>query len=105
MKLTPVSAVCPVLSATIVYDTTDPGAADAVPAVTVRSRPGISTGTEDEHRASVPPAGQLLPAAAVDTAVARILSPVSVVFTVTENVTITAAPTARLPVHVSTGLA
>ena len=74
-------------------------------AVTARVSPGISTGTEVEHRASVLPAGQLLPAAAEVTVVARTLSPVSTAFTVTENVTVAAAPTARLPVQVRFGLA
>ena len=74
-------------------------------AVTVRPRPGISTGTEVEHRASVLPAAQSLPAAAVLTAVPRILSPVSALLTVAENVTVAAAPTARVPVQVRFGLA
>ena len=79
--------------------------AEEVFAVTVRSSPGISTGTAVEHRASVLPAAQLLPAAAVDTVVPRVLSPVSMLFTVTENVTVAAAPAASVPVQVSTGLA
>ena len=93
------------LSATTVYPTTDPGAAEDVFAVTVNVSPGTSTGTAVEHRASVLPAPQLLPAAAVDTTVPSVLSPVSAAFTVTENVTDTTAPAARLPVQVSTGLA
>ena len=38
-------------------------------------------------------------------AVTSILSPVSGLFTVTENVTVTVAPAARLPVQVRSGLA
>ena len=57
------------------------------------------------HRASVLPAGQLLPAVAEVTVLTRILSPVSGLFTVTENVIVAAAPTARFPVQVRFGLA
>ena len=67
-------------------------------------RPGTSTTTVTEHRASVLPAAQLLPAAADVTVCARTLSPVSGLFTVTENVTVAVPPTARFPVQVSTGL-
>ena len=67
-------------------------------------RPGTSTGTELEHRGSVPPAGQLLPAVAEVTVLAISLSPVSGFFTVTENVIVAAAPTARFPVQVRFGL-
>ena len=67
-------------------------------------RPGTSTTTVTEHRASVLPAAQLLPAAADVTVCARTLSPVSGLLTVTENVTVADAPTARLPLQDSTGL-
>ena len=65
--------------------------------------PGTSTGTELAQRLSVPPAAQLLPAVAEVTVVARTLSPVSGFFTVTENVIVAAAPTARFPVQVRFG--
>ena len=61
--------------------------------------------TEVVHWASVLPLAQLLPAAADVTVLARTLSPVSGLFTVTENVIVAAAPTARFPVHVRFGLA
>ena len=57
------------------------------------------------HRASVLPAGQLLPGVADVTVSTRILSPVSGLFTVTENVIVADAPTARFPVQVRFGLA
>ena len=57
------------------------------------------------HRASVLPAGQLLPGVADVTVLTRILSPVSGFLTVTENVTVADAPTARFPVQVRFGLA
>ena len=68
-------------------------------------RPGTRTGIALEHRGSVPPAGQLLPAVADVTALVISLSPVSGLFTVTENVIVAAAPTARFPVQVRFGLA
>ena len=51
------------------------------------------------------PAAQLLPAVAEVTVLARILSPVSGLFTVTEKVMVADAPTARVPVQVRLGLA
>jgi hypothetical protein len=57
------------------------------------------------HRASVPPAGQLLPAVTEVMAEARTLSPVSGLFTVTVKVMVAVAPTARAPVQVRFGLA
>ena len=51
------------------------------------------------------PGRQLLPAAAEVTVLARILFPVSGLLTVTENVIVAAAPTARFPVQVRFGLA
>ena len=77
----------------------------AAPADTAIVRPGTSTVTVEVHRASVPPAGQLLPAVADVTVLARTLSPVSGLFTVTENVMVADAPTARFPVQVRFGLA
>ena len=76
----------------------------AEPAVTAIVRPGISTGTVPVHRGSVPPAGQLLPAVAEVTLSTITLSPVSGLFTVTENVIVAVAPTARSPVQVRFGL-
>ncbi len=51
------------------------------------------------------PDGQLDPAASEVAVTISSLSPVSGLFTVTENVTVAVAPGARLPVQVSTGLA
>ncbi len=82
------------------YCTTDPGVVVLLPADATISRPGTSTGTEEVHRGSVLLAGQLLPAVADVTVSARILSPVSGSRTVTENVTVALAPTARFPVQV-----
>ena len=47
----------------------------------------------------------MLPAAAVVSVLARILSPVSGLFTVTENVIVAVAPGASVPVQVRFGLA
>ena len=51
------------------------------------------------------PDGQLLPVVADVIMPARILFPVSGLFTVTENVIVAVAPTARFPVQVRFGLA
>ena len=56
------------------------------------------------HRASVLPLAQLPPALAEVIALARTLFPVSGLFTVTENVIVADAPTARLPVQARFGL-
>jgi hypothetical protein len=56
------------------------------------------------HRGSVPPDGQVLPAVAEMTELVSSLSPVSGLFTVTENVTVAVAPTARFPLQVTSGL-
>ena len=77
----------------------------AGPADTAISRPGTRTGIELEHRGSVPPAGQLLPAVAEVTLSTMSLSPGSGFLTVTEKVTVAVAPTARFPVQVRSGLA
>ena len=53
---------------------------------------------------SVLPLGQLLPAVAEVIVVARVLLPVSGLLTVTENVIVAVAPTARFPVQVRFGL-
>ena len=57
------------------------------------------------HGAAVVPAGHADPGAAEVAVTITSLSPVSGLCTVTVNVTVAVAPTARLPVHVSTGLA
>src|SRR5580700_7685263 len=62
-------------------------------------RPGVSTVTLTEQRGSVLPAGQLLPAAVVDSVLVITLSPVSGLFTVTVPVTVTVPPTGMLPVQ------
>ena len=51
------------------------------------------------------PAAQLLPAVAEVIVLARTLLPVSGLLTVTENVIVAVAPTARFPVQVRFGLA
>ena len=53
---------------------------------------------------SVLPVAQLLPAAPEVTLPARVSSPVSGLFTVTENVTVAEPPGDRLPVQVRVGL-
>ena len=58
-----------------------------------------------EHRVSVLPLAQLLVDVVEVTLLARLLFPVSGLFTVTENVIVAAAPTARVPVQVRFGLA
>ena len=68
-------------------------------------RPGTSTVTVLAHRVSVLPLAQLLPAVAEVMVLARLLSPVSGLFTVTVNVIVAVAPTARSPVQVRFGLA
>ena len=57
-----------------------------------------------EHLASVLPLAQLLLAVVEVTVLARVLFPVSGLFTVTENVMVAAAPMARVPVQVRLGL-
>ena len=63
------------------------------------------TPTVLEHRASVLPLAQLLLDVAEVIVLARVLFPVSGLVTVTENVMVAAAPTARFPVQVRFGLA
>ena len=64
-----------------------------------------ATGTVTVQGGSPLPAAQLLPAVVEVIVLARILFPVSGLFTVTENVTVADAPTARFPVQVRFGLA
>ena len=76
-----------------------------VPAETVVVRPGTSTVTAFAHWASVLPLAQLLPAVAEVMVLARLLFPVSGLFTVTVNVVVADAPAARSPVQVRLELA
>ena len=62
-------------------------------------KPGTSTVTLTVHGGSVPPDGQLLPAAAVVRVLVITLLPVSGLFTVTVPVTVTVPPTGMLPVQ------
>ena len=64
-----------------------------------------ATGTVVVQAGSPLPAAQLLPAVAEVIVLARILFPVSGLFTVTENVIVADAPGARSPVQVRSGLA
>ena len=83
--------------------TTDPGVVVATPDVFTIVRTATSTVTE--HRASVLPAAQLLPPVAEVTVLAKMSFPMSGLFTVTENVIVAVAPTARFPVQLRFGLA
>ena len=75
----------------------------ALVAVLVIVSAGTFTGTETEHKGSLPPvSGQLLPAAAVVIVDVSALFPVSGLFTVTVPVTVTTPPTGISPVHVTT---
>ncbi len=60
---------------------------------------GTSTVTVVLHRGSVPPAGQLLPAAAVEKMLVITLFPGSGLSTVTVPVIVTRPPTGMSPVH------
>ena len=62
------------------------------------------TPTVLEQRASVLPLAQLLLVVVEVIVLARVLFPVSGFFTVTENVMVADAPTARVPVQVRLGL-
>ena len=86
----------------IVYCTVAPGVVEAVLAVLAMVRP--CTVTVAVQRASALPAKQLVPAVAEVIVLARILFPVSGLFTVTEKVMVAVAPAARLPVQVRFGL-
>ncbi len=66
---------------------------------------GVSTGTVRLQPGLELAGGQLLPGSAEAATVARFLSPVSGLFTVTVQVMTADAPTARSPVQVMTGLA
>ena len=83
--------------------TTDPGVAvDTSELLVIVS---TATGTVAVQGGSPLPAAQLLPVVAEVIVLARILFPVSGLFTVTENVMVAAAPRARFPVQVRFGLA
>ena len=68
-------------------------------------RAGISSVTAAVQAGAGPVGGQVLPAAVEVTVLVRSLSPVSGLFTVTENVMTAVPPGTRSPVQVSTGLA
>ena len=88
---------------TAVNRTTDPGVAvDTSELLVIVS---TATGTVVVQGGSPLPAAQLLPRVAEVIVLARILFPVSGLFTVTENVTVADAPGARFPVQVRFGLA
>src|ERR1700692_1473521 len=76
-----------------------PGTAALAFAVLTMVRAGVSTVTVVVHRGSVPPDGQLLPAAAVEKLLTSTLFPVSGLFTVTLPVIVTVPPTGMLPVQ------
>ena len=83
--------------------TTPPGVVEAGLEVFVMAR--TATGTLTVQGGSPLPAAQLLPEVVEVIVLARILLPVSGLLTVTENVTVADAPTARFPVQVRFGLA
>ena len=64
-----------------------------------------ATFTVAVHAAAPLPAAQLLPGVTEVIVLASTLFPVSGLFTVTENVTVSLAPTARFPVQIRSGLA
>ena len=77
----------------------------AVAGLAVMAMVSTETLTLLEHRVSVLPLAQLLLDVVEVTVLARVLFPVSGLFTVTENVIVALAPTARFPVQVRFGLA
>src|SRR5258708_21398519 len=98
-----VTGACPLFVTVTVYPTAPPG----VTVVTLAELTIVSTETSTvlAHRGSALPAMQLFPAADDVTALAKTLSPLSRLFSVTENVTVTVSPADRSPVHVTFGLA
>ena len=76
-----------------------PGTVAVVLAVLTMVSAGVSTGTLVEQRLSVPPAGQLLPSAAVFSVAVSNWLPGSGFLTVTVPVTVTVPPTGISPVH------
>ena len=87
----------------IVYPTVLPGVVEPVLAAAVMVRP--CTATLTEQRASVLPAGQLVPAVPEVIVLVSTWLPVSGLLMVTENVMVAVAPAARLPVQDRFGLA
>ena len=85
------------------YTSVPPGI--TVVALAVKSITRSETGTVAVQRGSVPPAGQLLPAVAEVTVLARMWLPVSGLWTVTVKVIVAASPGFRVPVQVRAGLA
>ena len=77
----------------------------AVAGLAVMAMVRTETLTLLEHRVSVLPLAQLLLDVVEVTVLARVLFPVSGFLTVTENVIVALAPTARFPVQVRFGLA
>ena len=74
-------------------------------AVLVMVRAGIRSVTAAVQAGAGLPGGQVLPGAVEVTVLARSLSPVSGLLTVTEKVMVAVSPGARSPVQVRTGLA
>ena len=82
--------------------TTEPGVVVLTPELfTIVS---TATLTVAVQAAAPLPAAQLLPGVVEVTVLARMSFPVSGLFTVTENVTVAVAPTARFPLQVRFGL-
>src|SRR5580704_207880 len=103
VTLIPKYGVCPVLVSVVVIFTSEPGVAVATSVVvSIVSCDTVTVALQD---VSVVPAGQLLPVVTEVMVLARMWLPVSGLFTVTENVMVAAAPTARFPVQVRFGLA
>src|SRR5882724_13643447 len=99
----PVEGTWPELVKTVVNRTTEPGVAvDTSELLVIVS---TATDTVAVQGASPLPAMQLLPVVTEVIVLARTLLPVSGLFTVTENVMVADAPTARSPVQVRSGLA
>src|ERR1700722_170117 len=98
----PLYGTCPALVNVDVNLTTAPGVVVATFAVSAI----VSTATFNVtvQLASVLPEAQLLPVVADVRVLVRMSLPVSGLLTVTEKVTVTLAPTARLPVQVRLGL-
>ena len=99
----PVYGAWPALVNTVVNRTTDPGVVVGTFELSVIV--STATGTVAVQDGSALPAAQLLPGVTEVIVLARILLPVSGLLTVTENVTVADAPTARFPVQVRFGLA
>src|SRR5450755_4192538 len=99
----PVYGTCPALVNVAVNRTTEPGV--VVVTFELFTIVSAATSTVAVQAAAPEPAAQLLPAVVEVTVLARMWSPVSGLFTVTENVIVAVAPAARSPVQVRAGLA